>query len=602
MKGNTIFLESATANIGDLEALIPIMLDPGNQISFKSGHCRVGDQVVVLPAWGRKDQFLAIKGWGAYELSKESFLVFYKMDWTYEGYPGRCTTYSEGYIWKERFWWTTIPGIPAGYPEYFDLQVMRKGLEGHPDPSNSNYPQNCSDGTAVYSDDMNVQYSIADPFIPDEALWLPYGEDYMTYYYTAFPKRDNICAIIIPEFGSSYWVDDSFCPAYVEPPEENPKGITVIQRTDTHFSESSINAKLTELTLLLEEARTFTGTYEEYEAFLDLIDQTSDELQALIENYEISEDEVWINQTQLQWRPTPNTILIRYKKSSTPAFVVPEPVNLEDGIIEGHGDLLYFGSGKDGYLIHEDLEYNEYYSYTLWNIETRLNEDNDEIYVFNKYTGDSYHPYCYPITDTVHATILMEEPQYDAINLISNSTFDSNLSGWVYSYYQWSSGKALCTHTTWPYYAALVYPDYYSPTTINGQYIQTLFFETNLTNTFCSVTKNLGLYLIVRKDNPTVAKTIKLNPCATGDGGLDPSREVEILNVNMSDISGMSLEEIYNTYKSVAWSDYSNTFKEQNFTGVFLYFMGTNTVWYDNIYLWEHPLRKCDINGDPIIE
>jgi hypothetical protein len=118
---------------------------------------------------------------------------------------------------------------------------------------------------------------------------------------------------------------------------------------------------------------------------------------------------VWINQTQLQWRPTPNTILIRYKKSSTPAFVVPEPVNLEYGIIEGHGDLLYFGSGKDGYLIHEDLEYNEYYSYTLWNIETRLDEDSQEKIVYNRYTGDGYAEH-YPITSTVHATVHLESP------------------------------------------------------------------------------------------------------------------------------------------------------------------------------------------------
>lgn len=425
MKGNTIFLESATANIGDLEALIPIMLDPGNQISFKSGHCRVGDQVVVLPAWGRKDNFIAIKGWGAYELSKESFLVFYKMDWTYEGYPGRCTTYSEGYIWKERFWWTTIPGIPAGYPEYFDLQVMRKGLEGHPDPSNSNYPQNCSDGTAVYSDDINVQYSIADPFIPDEALWLPYGEDYMTYYYTAFPKRDNICAIIIPEFGSSYWVDDSFCPAYVEPPEENPKGIAVIQRTTTHEAENSVEEKYATLIALLEELPTFHyETEEELEAFLQEIRDATDALYSEIENYEI-ENEVWANETKLYWTPTSNDILIRYKKSATPAYIVPDPINLDEGIIEGHGDLLYFGSGEEGQLIHQNLEYNEYYSYTLWNIETRVNEDSEELYVHNRYTGDWYHPYCYPITATVYASVFIEP------NELQSCIW--NWSGWAFT-------------------------------------------------------------------------------------------------------------------------------------------------------------------------
>lgn len=411
MKNNVVFIESAIVELGDKEALIPIMLDPNNQISFKSGHCQVGDQVVILPAWARKDQFIAIKGWGAYEVASESFVAFTKMDWTYDGYPGRCTTYDSGYIWKERFYWSTIPPIPNGYPTYFKLQVMRKGLSGHPDTLIANWPQNCSDGTAVYSDDINVAYGNTTPYIAEDYP-LNYGADYKHYFYTAFPKRDNICAIVIPELGSNYWIDDAFCSAYVEPPEENPKGIAVIQRTTTHEAENSVEEKYATLIALLEELPTFHyETEEELEAFLQEIRDATDALYSEIENYEI-ENEVWANETKLYWTPTSNDILIRYKKSATPAYIVPDPINLDEGIIEGHGDLLYFGSGEEGQLIHQNLEYNEYYSYTLWNIETRVNEDSEELYVHNRYTGDGYHPYCYPITATVYASVFINPIDY----------------------------------------------------------------------------------------------------------------------------------------------------------------------------------------------
>lgn len=352
MKNNVVFVESAIVELGDKEALIPIMLDPNNQVSFKSGHCQVGDEVVVLPVWGRKDNFIAIKGWGAYELTTEALLVFYKSDWTYDGYPARCTTINDGYIWKERFYWVTVPPIPSAYPSYFDLQVMRKGLNGFPTPSSSNYPQNCSDGEAVYSDDMNVQYSVGTPYVAEEDKHLAYGVDYKTYYYTGFPKRDNICAIVIPEYGSNYWIDDAFCPSYVEPPE-------------------------------------------------------ADELEV---SQDVDGNGNILNQVTVDWPEgdASDLVLIRFKKSTTVPYIVPEPLDLAEGTIEGHGDLLYFGLRNMRPITHTGLDINEYYSYTIWNVEKRLNEDNDEIYVFNKYTGDSYHPYCYPITDTVSATIFIE--------------------------------------------------------------------------------------------------------------------------------------------------------------------------------------------------
>lgn len=408
MKGNVVFLESSKVVVGDTDALIPIMLDPNNQISFKSGHCRVGDQVVVLPTWGRKDNFIAIKGWGAYEVAAESLVIFNKMDWTYDGYPGRCTTYASGYIWKERFYWSTIPPIPNGYPEYFKLRVMRKGLNGHPDTLIANWPQNCSDGTAVYEDDINVAYGNTTPYIAEEYP-LAYGADYKHYFYTAFPKRDNICASLIPELGSNYWMDDAFCPAYVEPPEENPNGIGVIQRTTTHVTEGSIDEQQAALIALLEQLKTFQGTPEELEAFLQEIQDATDALYGAIQNYEIEEDEVWLNENKLYWTPTDGTILIRYKKSETPAYIVPDPVNEEYGTIEGHGDLLYYGPGTDGYYIHENLDYDSYYTYTIWNVETRLDEDSQEKIVYNRYIGDGYAEH-YPVTATVYASVYMNYP------------------------------------------------------------------------------------------------------------------------------------------------------------------------------------------------
>jgi len=129
MKNNVVFVESAVVEVGDANALIPIMLDPGNQISFKSGHCRVGDQVVILPAWGRKDNFIAIKGWGAYELTQEGDVYFTKMSFIYEGMPDRCTTIDDGYIWKERFYWSQHPN--GTYPDFFRIQVMRKSGNGY---------------------------------------------------------------------------------------------------------------------------------------------------------------------------------------------------------------------------------------------------------------------------------------------------------------------------------------------------------------------------------------------------------------------------------------------------------------------------------------
>lgn len=354
MKGNVVFLESSKVVVGDTDALIPIMLDPNNQISFKSGHCRVGDQVVVLPTWGRKDNFIAIKGWGAYEVAAESLVIFNKMDWTYDGYPGRCTTYASGYIWKERFYWSTIPPIPNGYPEYFKLRVMRKGLNGHPDTLIANWPQNCSDGTAVYEDDINVAYGNTTPYIAEEYP-LAYGADYKHYFYTAFPKRDNICASLIPELGSNYWMDDAFCPSYVEPPE------------------------------------------------VDELEVTQD----------VDGNGNILNQVTVDWPEgeASDLVLIRFYKTNNPQYIpyiVPEPLDLAEGIIPGHGDLLYFGLRNMRPITHTGLDINEYYSYTIWNVETRLNEDNDEIYVFNKYTGDGYHPYCYPITESISKTIFIE--------------------------------------------------------------------------------------------------------------------------------------------------------------------------------------------------
>lgn len=406
MKNNVVFLESAIVSLGDKEALVPIMLDPNNQISFKSGHCQVGDQVVVLPAWGRKDSFLAIKGWGAYEVTNEGVCNINKLAWTYEGFPARCTTYDEGYIWQDKFYWVTVPSIPNAFPEFFKLRIVRNSLNGNmgDPPIDTNYPEDCSDGTAVYDDDINIQYSEGDPYVSEVPL--SYGEDHKTYFYTAFPKRDNICAYPPESWAYNRY---EFCPAYVEPPDENPKGIAVIQRTDTHYSETDINAKQTELILLQERLETFQGTPEELEAFLQLIQDTTSELYGLIENYEITEDENWINENRIMWTPKGNTILIRYKKSETPAYIVPDPVNLDEGIIEGHGDLLYYGSDEDGYFIHEDLDFDTYYSYTIWNIETRLDESSEEINVYNRYTGDGYAGH-YPITDTVYDTIYMNYP------------------------------------------------------------------------------------------------------------------------------------------------------------------------------------------------
>jgi len=368
MKGNVVFLESSKVVVGDTDALIPIMLDPNNQISFKSGHCRVGDQVVVLPAWGRKDNFIAIKGWGAYEVTNEGTLYFNKLDWIYEGYPARCTTYDDGYIWKERFEWTTIPNVPYGYPDYYDLRVMRKGLNGHPDVHITNYPQNCSDGTSVYYGDLNVLYSIADPYIA-EGFHLPYGADYKHYYYTAFPSRDGICGTI--ELGST-WYDDAFCPSYVEPPE------------------------------------------------VDELEVTQD----------VDGNGNILNQVTVDWPEgeASDLVLIRFYKTNNPQYIpyiVPEPLDLAEGIIPGHGDLLYFGLRNMRPITHTGLDINEYYSYTIWNVETRLNEDNDEIYVFNKYTGDGYHPYCYPITESISKTIFIEP------NPVQTCVW--NWSGWAFT-------------------------------------------------------------------------------------------------------------------------------------------------------------------------
>jgi hypothetical protein len=556
MKGNTIFLESATANIGDLEALIPIMLDPGNQISFKSGHCRVGDQVVVLPAWGKKDQFIAIKGWGAYEVTNEGTLYFNKLDWIYEGYPARCTTYDDGYIWKERFEWTTIPNVPYGYPDYYDLRVMRKGLNGHPDVHITNYPQNCSDGTSVYYDDLNVLYSIADPYIA-EGFHLPYGADYKHYYYTAFPSRDGICGTI--ELGST-WYDDAFCPAYVEPPAENPDGISA-----TYYQDS------------------ITVSWP-----------LSDNIDDLI--------------------------LIRFKKSETPPTVVPTPLDSEYGVIEGHGDLVYFGyrNNGPGNFTHENLEYLETYTYTIWNIETRLDEDGDPIYVYNSYEDGGWH---YPRTDPVYVTLLLEAPA--AINLILNSTFDENLYGWIPHTVDgqpaviWISdgeggGKArfnlqwtcVMYHSTQPGL---------HPTTIIRNRVQTLFFE--LSSGSCPIYYGqralAGIGLDFRTLDPgdpsgyTTIVNFLFTPCADISPVGPISRQIIVKGISMETLQGMTLEEIYETYKTQGDNLYEHqdwTWAECCIDAVMVSLFGNTYRTVDNIYLWEHVSNKCDINGDPIIE
>src|SRR5574343_87220 len=478
MKNNVVFLESAIINIGDKEALVPIMLDPNNQISFKSGHCQVGDQVVVLPAWGRKDSFLAIKGWGAYEVTNEGVCNINKLAWTYEGFPTRCTTYNEGYIWQDKFYWVTVPSIPNAFPEFFKLRIMRNSLNGNvgDPPIDTNYPEDCSDGTAVYDDDINVQYSEGDPYVSEVPL--SYGEDHKTYFYTAFPKRDNICAYPPESWAYNRY---EFCPAYVEPPDENPEGIAVIQRTDTHYSETDINAKQAELIALLEQLETFQGTPEELEAFLQLIQDTTSELYGLIENYEITEEENWINENQIMWTPKGNTILIRYKKSETPAYIVPDPVNLDEGIIEGHGDLLYYGSDEDGYFIHENLDFDTYYSYTIWNIETRIDESSEEINVYNRYTGDGYAGH-YPITDTVYDTVYMNYPIGTChvlfpIAQINNGSWHfagdyiaANVSG-VWKKYNYLTGELIGTIGDGSFSVTNFWKDYYCYAYCSGYYV-----------------------------------------------------------------------------------------------------------------------------------
>lgn len=610
MKNNVVFLESSKVVVGDTDALIPIMLDPNNQISFKSGHCRLGDLVVILPAWGKKDQFLAIKGWGAYEVAAESLVIFNKMDWTYDGYPGRCTTYASGYIWKERFYWSTIPPIPNGYPTYFKLQVMRKGLNGHPDTLIANWPQNCSDGTAVYEDDINVAYGNTTPYIAEDYP-LAYGADYKHYFYTAFPKRDNICAVIIPELGSNYWIDYAFCPAYVEPPDENPNGIGAIQRTDTEVTESSIDDQQAALTALLEELSTFQGTPEELEAFLQEIQDATDALYGAIEDYEIEEGEAWINEAKLYWTPCSNDILIRYHKTDSPPTVVPDPVNLEEGIIPGHGDLLYFGPGTDGVYIHEELDWLTDYTYTIWNVETRLDEDGDPLYVYNQY--ESGYGQNYPRTDPVYATVFINAP--DAVNLISNSTFDTNYNGWVLDYSGWhyiQDGKAYFNLTEWPYSSGIYYP---TDWTINTWQVfdynktQTLYFETNLDTSFCFYG---GMYvfnmitLIFANHITEETRKIGFTPCSsTGYYAPNPyGDDIWILNCNLSSIQGMSFKEIYETYKYETSHGFFNdpdlTWEEFEFDRFTIIINARFGVWVDNIYVWEHVSNKCDISGNPI--
>jgi hypothetical protein len=584
MKNNVVFLESSKVVVGDTDALIPIMLDPNNQISFKSGHCRLGDLVVILPAWGKKDQFLAIKGWGAYEVAAESLVIFNKMDWTYDGYPGRCTTYASGYIWKERFYWSTIPPIPNGYPTYFKLQVMRKGLNGHPDTLIANWPQNCSDGTAVYEDDINVAYGNTTPYIAEDYP-LAYGADYMHYFYTAFPKRDNICAVIIPELGSNYWIDDGFCPAYVEPPEENPNGIGAIQRTDTEVTESSIDDQQAALTALLEELSTFQGTPEELEAFLQEIQDATDALYGAIENYEIEEGEAWINEAKLYWTPCSNDILIRYHKTDSPPTVVPDPVNLEEGIIPGHGDLLYFGPGTDGVYIHEELDWLTDYTYTIWNVETRLDEDGDSLYVYNQY--ESGYGQNYPRTDPVYATVFINAP--DAVNLISNSTFDTNGSGWALDNVTWGSQR-------------LNFPVGTFGVAEPGSAYSFISYDCSKTHTFYA-SGNLGSgsynFLTFYFQGSTGTKAIRFYQ-QTGVDGNDPLGNGESFyiryNVYFPTLSGMSFEEIWNTYKRPTWDDYS----EYTFTAFDMVFHGYSPGYLDNVYLWEHVSNKCDISGNPI--
>ncbi|MCK9429764.1 MAG: hypothetical protein M0R17_07135 [Candidatus Omnitrophica bacterium] len=174
------------------------------------------------------------------------------------------------------------------------------------------------------------------------------------------------------------------------------------------------------------------------------------------------------------------------------------------------------------------------------------------------------------------------EVSASATNLISNSTFDSNINGWgLYSpvaNWFWDSGTQSAKYSGGAHYSVIKYNATLS-VSINPDNTQTLYYD-------ASGVKNI--FLRFCKTGVDAYPAFYM-----GDG---TNSDYNIYNFPVEGLSGMTLSEIWNTYKPVALGDYDS----MNFTIFGIQFMGqTDDAYIDNVYIWQAD-EKVGADGNPL--
>lgn len=168
-------------------------------------------------------------------------------------------------------------------------------------------------------------------------------------------------------------------------------------------------------------------------------------------------------------------------------------------------------------------------------------------------------------------------------NLITNSTFDVNSNGWACTKVV-VSGGALVGQDANP--GSAVYPTFEGDLDVSK--VQTIYFDFNANSFyrgFRLYVSNGGLktYTISLRGDPTY-------PTSEFGGSIIRA------GIDLSALNGMSLEEIYNTYKgtgvnAVAWSERT---KYQ-----IIFDMSNSGDTLDNVYIWQNT-EKVAADGSPL--